>query len=97
MRSCQTVHDEFEKYANGKVQIGSLPSWMHVDGQVAWYAFKGPYNSLPHAWREFLQKIRSLSEAKPYGPPGDVYACNPEEHKGDVNSIITILWIPVKR
>ena len=97
MRSCQAVHDEYDKHANGKVQIGSLPSWMHVNGQVAWYAFRGPYSSLPHAWSEFMQKIRSSSNVKPSGPPGDVYACDPVEHKGDENSMITILWTPVKQ
>jgi len=30
------------------------------------------------------------------GPPGDVYVCDPEDHKGDrAASMITILWAPM--
>jgi hypothetical protein len=97
MRSCEEAHREYERHACGKVQIGSLPTWMHVNDQVAWYVFKGPYSSLPEAWNEFMKKARSLSTAKLSGPPGDVYLCDPIEHKGDEKSMITILWAPVKR
>jgi hypothetical protein len=69
---------------------------MHVNGRVAWYVFKGPYTMLPEAWSEFMKKASSLSTSKFAGPPGDVYICNPTEHKGDENNILTILWTPLK-
>jgi hypothetical protein len=49
----ERVHGEYEGFANGKVQIGSLPGWMHVNGRVARYVFQGPYSQLPQAWMDF--------------------------------------------
>lgn len=96
MRSCEGAHKNYDKHANGKTQVGSLPSWMHVEGRVAWYVFRDSYQMLPDGWTKFMEKVRSLSNIKLAGPPGDVYVCNPMEHKGDEKSMITILWIPVK-
>jgi hypothetical protein len=46
MTCCSDVHKQFDKFANGKVQAGELPNWMHVSGKVAWYVFQGPYSEL---------------------------------------------------
>lgn len=96
MRSCENAHKEFDRQANGKIEIGSLPRWTNVDGRVVWYVFQGPYKSLPEAWSGFMGKARALSKVKFSGPPGDVYVCNPEEHKGEENSMITFLWVPIE-
>ena len=93
MRSCEEVHKEYDKHANNKVQTGSLPTWMHVNGKVAWSVFRGPYDTLPRGWNEFMERVRSMPTK---GPPGDVYICDPTEHSGDENSMLTILWVPLK-
>jgi len=46
MTCCSDVHKQFDKFADGKVQVGELPKWMHVSGKVAWNVFQGPYNEL---------------------------------------------------
>jgi len=40
------MFNKSDKFANGKVQAGELPNWMHVSGKVAWYVFQGPYSEL---------------------------------------------------
>jgi len=69
---------------------------MHVSGRVAWYVFQGPYSKLSEGWTGFLEKARSLPTVNLTGPPGDVYVCDPAEHKGKEESIITIFWAPIK-
>ncbi len=96
MRSCEQAHKEYNKQANKEIQIGSLPSWMHVNGRVAWHVFQGPYSELPKGWNEFMKKARKMSSAKLSGPPGDVYLCDPTEHSGDEKNMLTILWAPLK-
>jgi hypothetical protein len=96
MPPCEDAHREYDKHANGHIQIGQLPNWMNVNGKVAWFVFKGPYNELPEGWSEFMKKAHSLSNAKIAGPPGDVYLCDPTDHKGDENNMLTILWAPLK-
>jgi len=97
LKRCDAVHREYDKYSNGKIEIGQLPSWMHVMGEVAWYVFRGPYRGLPEGWSEFMKKVHSLSNAKVWGPPGDVYLCDPTDHKEDEGNTLTILYVPVKR
>jgi len=46
MTCCSDVHKQFDKFANGKVQVGELPKWVHVSGKVAWYAYQGPNSEL---------------------------------------------------
>lgn len=46
MACCSDVHKQFDKFANGKAQVGELPKWMHVSGKVAWYVHQGPYSEL---------------------------------------------------
>jgi len=48
MTCCSEVHKQFDKFANGKVQVGELPKWMHVRGQVAWFAYQGHYSELSY-------------------------------------------------
>jgi len=96
MRSCEQVHKEYEKKSNGNVEVGILPAWMRVNGRVAWYVFKGPYSKLPDGWSEYWKKFGQNPSLKVGGPPGDVYVCMPQEHKGDEDSMITIFWTPLK-
>ncbi len=97
MKACKKVHEEYDRYANGQVELGRLPDWLHVTGRVAWHVHQGPYSSLPQAWRAFGQMLQSLGTEKFAGPPGDVYACDPEDHKGPAEAeMITILWAPLK-
>ena len=96
MKSCEQAHKEYDKKSNGKVEVGVLPAWMRVNGSVAWYVFRGPYKLLPDGWKEFWKKFGETSALKLAGPPGDVYVCAPQEHKGDENNMITIIWAPLK-
>ena len=96
MTCCADVHKQFDRFANGKLQVGELPEWMHVSGKVAWYVYQGPYSELPKAFDTFWRKF---GEAKVHmaGPPGDVYVCSPECHVEDRQAkMLTILWCPVK-
>jgi hypothetical protein len=93
---CDKIHEEYDRYANAHVQVGQLPAWMHVDGKVAWYVFQGPYRKLPEGWGEFMKKAQASNPGGFAGPPGDVYACDPQDHKGNEQRLITILWAPLK-
>jgi hypothetical protein len=44
------LHRQFESLANGDVQVGEMPEWMHVRGRCGWYVYQGPYSSLGDAW-----------------------------------------------
>jgi len=33
------LHRQFESFANGHVQVGEMPEWMHVRGNCAWYVY----------------------------------------------------------
>jgi len=46
MTCCTDVHKQFDRFANGKVQVGELPEWTHVHGKVAWFVYQGPYSEL---------------------------------------------------
>ncbi len=96
LRSCDRFHSEFDRLANGEVQIGQLPAWMHVNGRVAWYVFQGPYSGISKGWSEFWAKFRKAGLSIE-GAPGDVYVCPPDEHKDeDQRTLISILWAPLK-
>ncbi|OLE76416.1 hypothetical protein AUG19_02810 [archaeon 13_1_20CM_2_54_9] len=96
MARCEQVHREYDRFANGKIQTGTLPSSMHVNGKVAWYVFQGPYRGLADAWTKFGKELQAMGPGKFSGPPGDVYACTPADHKGSEEKLITILWAPMK-
>ena len=95
MALCDEVHREYDALANGSVQIGELPPWTHVHGRMAFYVYQGPYGGLADGWREFHHK-RAALDLEVHGPPGDVYACDPDDHKGSEARIITLLWVPLK-
>lgn len=96
MMSCIDIHKQFDKFANGKVQVGQLPEWMHVTGKVAWYVYQGPYSDLPKGFDTFWKKFGE-AKLQMAGAPGDVYICSPECHKEDKQvKMLTILWCPVK-
>lgn len=90
------IHEQFEKYANEGVQTGELPGWLHVAGPVAWYVYMGPYEGLGAAWQMFMGKVHA-AKLNPYGPPGDVYVCDPTDHAEDGGvKMLTVMWIPLK-
>jgi len=80
----------------GRFQTGVLPAWMRVKGKVVWHVFQGSYKGLPEAWAKFGKELSSMPAEKFAGPPGDVYVCNPSDHKGTEEKLITILWAPLK-
>ena len=94
---CSDVHKLFDKLANGKVQVGELPKWMHVSGKVAWYVYQGPYSELGSKgfstfWRKFGEAKLEMA-----GPPGDVYVCSPDCDEADKQTkMLTIIWCPIK-
>ncbi len=97
MASCEALHRQYDAIANGPVQVGNLPDWMHVRGRTVWYVYAGPYADISQkGWRVFMQKVHS-SGTKPRGPPGDVYVCDPDDHKADLQAtMLTILWAPLE-
>lgn len=96
MATCDEVHRAYDGLANGAVQVGELPSWMHVRGKVAWYVFQGPYAGLSDAWADFMQKALASDIGGVTGPPGDVYVCDPLDHLDELQgTLTTILWAPV--
>jgi len=89
-------HKQYDRFANGSVQTGELPPWMHVHGRVAWYVAQGPYSKLGEMWQEFMKNVQA-SKLPVMGPPGDVYLCDPKDHPGESErKIITIIWAPMK-
>ena len=83
MVSCEALHRQYDSIANGPVQVGELPDWMNLRGRVIWYVYAGPYKDISEeGWGVFMQKVMS-SDMKPRGTPGDVYVCDPDDHKAD--------------
>ncbi|HTT35606.1 MAG TPA: hypothetical protein VMH78_07045 [Thermoplasmata archaeon] len=96
MPACERIHRELDGLVGRKVQIGSLPTWTHVHGRVAWTVVRGPYSELPGSWMTFMRAVDAAG-ARRNGPTGDVYACQPEDHTGDGEStLLTILYAPVE-
>jgi hypothetical protein len=74
MACCSDVHKQFDKFANGKVQVGELPKWMHVSGKVAWYVYQGPYSELGS--KGFSTFWKKFGEAKlEMGGPQEMFTC----------------------
>src|SRR3989454_11305198 len=94
--SCDVFHKAYDRIANGEIQAGKLPPYMHVEGRVAWYVAQGPYSKLGDMWREFMTKVRT-QELPVLGPPGDIYVCDPQEHKDAPDTLSTIMWAPLKK
>jgi len=90
------VHRNFDHYADGTVRIGELPPGLHVTGKMAWYVYRGPYSGIGHAFGEYMRKAIAL-RVEPVGAPGDVYICEPDDHKADGQAkLLTLFWTPVK-
>ena len=96
LTGCEHVHTEYDRHANGRIQTGTLPVWMRVNGKVAWYVFQGPYRGLPDAWARFGKELQAMGPGNFPGPPGDVYVCDPVGHKGTEQKLITVFWAPMK-
>ena len=97
MPSCEEFHKSYDRIANGEVQAGTLPAHLHIQGRVAWYVAQGPYSKLGDMWQEFMRKVRA-SNLPVMGPPGDLYVCDPEEHRGPAEKTLsTIMWAPLKK
>jgi len=82
--------------ANGEIQTGILPDWLHVEGRVAWFVFQGPYSGIARAFPLFIEKVQSKFPGKVRGAPGDVYVCSPENHTGALERrLTTVFWVPI--
>lgn len=96
MANCDVIHKEYDRLANGEVQVGELPPWMSIKGKVAWYVYRGPYGGLGEAWGTFSEKVHA-AKLEHGGPPGDVYVCDPKDHEADEHTkLLTILWSPME-
>ena len=96
MANCDATHKQYDRLANGAVQVGELPPSTRVKGKVAWYVYQGPYTGLGDAWQEFARK-RTAAKLRGQGSPGDVYVCDPMDHEKDGGKkLLTILWAPLK-
>jgi hypothetical protein len=94
--SCTQYHDRFGRFANGELQTGELPAEFRVQGRVVWYVYRGPYDEMGVAWGRFMGKVRSAHLAAAAGPPGDIYVCDPNEHKEDAGAgLLTLFWAPL--
>ncbi len=99
MTCCTEMHKQFDKLANGELQIGEMPDWMPIKGRMAWYVYQGPYSQLgskgfAEFWRKFNAAGLKMTEM---GAPGDIYVCSPECHKQDDQArLLTIIWCPIK-
>jgi len=99
MTCCSDVHKQFDRFANGEVQVGELPKWMRVSGKVAWYVYQGSYSEISSkGFGVFWKKAEAIkAKLQMDGPPGDVYVCSPSCHEEDKQAkMLTILWCPVK-
>lgn len=55
----EDLHRRFESFANGDVQVGEMPEWMHTRGKCAWYVYQGPYHGLGNAFGTFMGKVHA--------------------------------------
>jgi hypothetical protein len=95
MASCDEAHRILDPQVEKDIQVGKLPDWTSVVGQVAYKVLRGPYDQLPGAWATFPQRALEVARAAPRGPPGDVYICSPMDHPKDPARMLTILYVPV--
>ncbi len=80
--------------ANGEIQLGELPAGLHVVGPIAWWIFRGSHDGMGAAWELFGEKLETVLGHGGVGPPGDIYLCDPEDHPGDWEAMLTVLWAP---
>src|SRR2546427_1960038 len=96
MPSCDEFHRANDRIANGEVQAGKLPPFMHVEGRVAWYVAQGSYSKLGEMWREVMTKIRA-QKLPVMGPPGGIYVCDPGGDQDKQKTPSPIMWAPPKK
>jgi hypothetical protein len=96
MALCDGAHQEYDAIANGKIQVGTLPDWTRIGGRVAWWVAKGPFSGLNEAWATFHRKLGEARPGRADGPPGIVFACNPDDHVADREAnVLTIMYLPL--
>jgi len=94
---CDSAHEMLDRFANGEIQVGTLPPWTRVQGRVAWTVWRGPLDLLGEAWTFFHRKVRARQPGRPAGPPGEVFVCRPEDHAADSQSrLLTLLYLPIE-
>lgn len=97
MATCDSAHGQYDRIANGAVQVGTLPDWMRIRGKVAWYVAQGPLATLGDHWQTFHAKVVAAKVGTPHGPPGDVFICDPADHEADGRKrLLTILYMPLE-
>jgi hypothetical protein len=97
MAECEEFHKEYDRIANGPIQVGTLPAFLRVNGKVAWMVYAGPYRELGEkGFSAFWQKFRAANLTMD-GPPGDIYVCPPEVHEVEGGKrMLTMIWAPVR-
>src|SRR3989442_2738751 len=90
MPSCDEFHRANDRIANGEVQAGKLPPFMHVEGRVAWYVAQGSYSKLGEMWREVLTKNRA-PKIPGVGAPGGNYSFDPAGDQGNRQTRLPLL------
>src|SRR3989475_10370931 len=96
MPSCDEFHRANDRIANGEVQAGKLPPFMHVEGRVAWYVAQGSYSKLGEMWREVMEKVRA-QKPPVMGPPGGIYVCDPEGDQDTEEAPSPDIWGPPEK
>src|SRR2546428_5774336 len=96
MPSCDEFHRANDRIANGEVQAGKLPPFMHVEGRVAWYVAQGSYSKLGEMWREVMKK-NPAQKVPGVGPPWGIYVFDPGGDKDPPETLSTIKWGPPKK
>jgi hypothetical protein len=96
LRRCEEYHRCFDQLANGEIQTQELPSELHVRGKIAWWIYRGSHDGMGEAWGVFGGKVRDAVGVEETGPPGDIYLCDPKDHPGAWEEMLTVLWAPRK-
>lgn len=93
---CDAAHAQYDRFANGPAQVGTLPAWTRVQGKVVWLVAQGPLDQLSGVWQGFHAKAGAVMTGRPDGPPGEVFVCPPEAHAADHQAkLLTILYLPI--
>ncbi len=96
MATCSAAHKQLDLLANGAIQSGTFPEWLHIRGTVAWKVYQGPYAGIGRAFPAFFEQVGSKLPGRIRGAPGDVYVCSPEDHPGAAEErLTTIFWVPI--
>jgi hypothetical protein len=79
MAECDDIHRQFDRLANGALQVGELPAWTRVQGKVAWYLFQGPYGGMSDLRQAIVHARTALHVAasSPADPVGLLGSSSP--------------------